>query len=355
MKADAAPFLRDIWYAALPSKELKAGRLAHRTLLGEPFVFARQPDGEVFALRDLCPHRGVYLSGGQLKPGATGNEIECPYHGWRFGASGACTAIPSLVQGQDMAIDRISVRRYETREKQGNIWVFIPSDGGPGPDAPAEPPDVPLMGSDAVPRLIEAMTFHCHVDHAVIGLMDPAHGPYVHRAWWWRTESSMHEKQKSFHPTPYGFAMTAHKPSSNSFLYRLLGGEVKTEITFRLPGIRIEAITAGKNCVVGLTTVTPVTETETEVRQAFYWNAAWVGLLKPILRPFSVTFLHQDRSMVDLQAEGLKHDPNLMLIDDADRQAKWYFQLKREWLAAREENRAFEHPIKEATVLRWRS
>ena len=29
------------------------------------------------------------------------------------------------------------------------------------------------------------------------------------------------------------------------------------------------------------------------------------------------------------QAEGLKYDPSLMLIDDADRPAKWYFALKQ--------------------------
>jgi hypothetical protein len=29
------------------------------------------------------------------------------------------------------------------------------------------------------------------------------------------------------------------------------------------------------------------------------------------------------------QAEGVKYNPGLMLIDDADRPAKWYFELKQ--------------------------
>ncbi len=29
-----------------------------------------------------------------------------------------------------------------------------------------------------------------------------------------------------------------------------------------------------------------------------------------------------------MQAEGLKYNPHLMLIDDADRPAKWYFQIE---------------------------
>jgi len=58
--------------------------------------------------------------------------------------------------------------------------------------------------------------------------------------------------------------------------------------------------------------------------------------------------------MVDLQQEGLKYDPRLMLINDTDVQAKWYFRLKEEYLASQDENRAFVNPVKPAT-LRWRS
>mgnify|MGYP003694361461 CR=1 FL=1 len=32
---------------------------------------------------------------------------------------------------------------------------------------------------------------------------------------------------------------------------------------------------------------------------------------------------------------GLKHNPHLMLIDDADRPAKWYFGLKQAYLESR--------------------
>ncbi|MHB8531077.1 MAG: aromatic ring-hydroxylating dioxygenase subunit alpha, partial [Caulobacteraceae bacterium] len=39
-------------------------------------------------------------------------------------------------------------------------------------------------------------------------------------------------------------------------------------------------------------------------------------------------------------------------IDDADRQAKWYQALKREWRASRSEGRPFVNPIK-PTVLEW--
>jgi len=58
--------------------------------------------------------------------------------------------------------------------------------------------------------------------------------------------------------------------------------------------------------------------------------------------------------MVNLQNQGLVYDPSLLWVDDADRQAKWYQALKREWTASRKEGRAFKNPV-EGGVLRWRS
>ena len=77
-------FLRNIWYYALPGKQLKVGQMFAKQLLGEPIVFGRTYSGEVFALRDICPHRAVPLSCGRFN----GTEIECAYHGWRFDGAG---------------------------------------------------------------------------------------------------------------------------------------------------------------------------------------------------------------------------------------------------------------------------
>ena len=55
------------------------------------------------------------------------------------------------------------------------------------------------------------------------------------------------------------------------------------------------------------------------------------------------------------QAEGLKHNPRLMLIDDTDRPARWYFQLKEAWLESKRTGQPMQHPISEPVTLRWRS
>ena len=58
--------------------------------------------------------------------------------------------------------------------------------------------------------------------------------------------------------------------------------------------------------------------------------------------------------MVLKQQEGLADNPSLMLIDDADTQAKWFHRIKKEWLRASAEGRDFRNPIKPKT-LEWHS
>jgi hypothetical protein len=46
------------------------------------------------------------------------------------------------------------------------------------------------------------------------GLDGPAHGPFVHQSWFWRSEKAIHEKANQFEPIPNGFRMSKHSPST---------------------------------------------------------------------------------------------------------------------------------------------
>jgi phenylpropionate dioxygenase-like ring-hydroxylating dioxygenase large terminal subunit len=309
-------------------------------------VLGRDRSGAVFALRDICPHRGMPLSAGHFD----GQEIECCYHGWRFRSDGRCTAIPSLVNGQSLDLSKVGVPRYPACEAQGNIWVYFGDDPGRAPEVP----QIEGFAESEAPRLVETIRFGAAIDDCVVGLMDPAHGPFVHRAWWWRSRHSVHEKAKEFVPSAWGFTMSRHMPSSNSRAYRLLGGTPETEIAFRLPSLRIEEIRAARYRVTNVTALTPIDDETTEVNHCIYWNMPWLSAMKPLLRPYVRAFLRQDRDIMERQQQGLRYEPVLSLIDDADTQARWYYRLKQEYRRARAEARAFENPVKPRT-LRWRS
>jgi phenylpropionate dioxygenase-like ring-hydroxylating dioxygenase large terminal subunit len=342
-------FLRNIWYYALPGKQLQVGKMLAKQLLGEPIVFGRTQNGEAFALRDICPHRAVPLSCGRFD----GAEIECAYHGWRFDKAGQCTTIPALHAKQDLDLSKFQVRRYPVREVQGNIWIYMSEQERGDVEPTLAVPVVPEF-EGATYQSAFTMKFPCLIDHAIIGLMDPSHVPFVHRAWWWRADAILSEEIKAFDPSPHGFTMRRHRLERQTFFYRLIGGDAEVEISFQLPGVRIEKIITNKHRVYNLTVITPISETETEVTTLFYTTLTWFKPLYPILLPFIRTFLGQDRDMVVKQQIGLEYNPPLMLIRDADTQAKWYYQLRAEFIKSIAEERAFTNPVK-SQILRWRS
>ncbi len=75
----------------------------------------------------------------------------------------------------------------------------------------------------------------------------------------------------------------------------------------------------------------------------------------PLLRFIGQKFIRQDQETMEKQVVGLKHSPHLMLIDDADRPAKWYFQLKSAFLQAKRDGSEMKHPMSGPVTLRWRS
>ena len=143
--------LRDLWYMALPGQRLKRGQFLGKKLLGQSMLLGRDSSGEVFAMRDICPHRGIPLSHGTFD----GKEIECCYHGWRFDCSGACTHIPSLLPTQKFDLSRVLVGRFPCREVQGNIWVFMPQNEHAIPDPLPEVPCIPDVDATHY-RLVES-------------------------------------------------------------------------------------------------------------------------------------------------------------------------------------------------------
>jgi phenylpropionate dioxygenase-like ring-hydroxylating dioxygenase large terminal subunit len=187
-------FLWDFWYPALRSNQIRGNKLATAMLLEVPLVLGRTADGKAFAMRDSCPHRGIPLSYGHFD----GKVLECSYHGWRFDASSAqCLEIPSLTSQDKLKVDRIFAGHYPCEEREGYVWVYMNAPGTRLPETVPAAPVLPLFSEKyKIAHLV--CDLPSHVDQGIIGLMDPAHGPFVHQSWFWRKRASIHEKQKQF-------------------------------------------------------------------------------------------------------------------------------------------------------------
>jgi phenylpropionate dioxygenase-like ring-hydroxylating dioxygenase large terminal subunit len=346
-------FLWDFWYPALRSAEIRGQKLAKAMLLEIPLVLGRTREGKAFAMRDSCPHRGIPLSYGRFD----GTTVECSYHGWRFDAcSGRCVEIPSLTSQDKLKVERIFAGHFPCQERDGYVWVYM---NAPGTRLPETIPPAPALATFSEKYKITHLSCELpsHIDHGIIGLMDPAHGPFVHQSWFWRSRHSIHDKEKRFEPIPCGFRMSPHSPSANSAPYQLLkkmtGEGVTTTIDFVLPNLRLEEIHSGRLWFSSRATVTPVRRNLCRIDFVAAWNVKLLPV--PVFRMFGKTFLRQDQRTMVQQAEGLKHNPKLMLIDDADRPAKWYFALKANLLESRRTGEAMRHPMDGPVTLRWRS
>lgn len=351
MQGLTATLLRGLWYVAVPGRDLAPGKTLAKTLLGEPLLLGRSADGGVFALRDACPHRGIPLRYGSFD----GETVTCCYHGWRFDRAGTCVEIPSLREDQLVDLGKIRCGALPCVERHGLIWVYFAKDGEAPSGREAEPPAMPVFDDAAAPALAIMLPFPCSTDHAAFGLMDPTHAAFVHTSWWFKKQArKLRPKEKKFEPSELGWRMVRHALPPQNLVYKLLGANVTTEISYRLPGLRIEEIRGDRHAVVGLTAITPVSDGETEVHQLFWATPGWAGLVRPLFEHLMRVFLDQDRVVVVQQREGLVHGPKLMLINDADTQARWWMRIKDEWLAAGAEGRDFANPLKPMT-LRWRS
>ncbi|PYY22085.1 MAG: (2Fe-2S)-binding protein [Acidobacteria bacterium] len=350
----AGKMLFDFWYPALLSRALRGTKLVKATLLGQPLVLGRDANGHAFAMKDICPHRGIPLSCGRIE----GQNLECCYHGWKFNVhSGTCTEIPSLTSDSKIKPEKIHATHYPCQERDGYVWVFMAESRSSAAN-PAPVPELPLPpGRHKITHLSAELP--CNVDHGVIGLMDPAHGPFVHQSWWWRTRRSIHDKEKTFEPIPMGFRIRTHTPSANSGAYKLLrfyGDSVTTSIEFTLPNIRVEQIRIGDHWVINRAVVTPIDQNRSRIDFVAAWNIfSWVPFVTPIFNVFARKFIRQDQSTMELQAEGLRYNPPLMLIDDADKLGKWYFQLKNAYFQAKKTGSKMQHPMTGPVTLRWRS
>lgn len=159
------------WYAILSSRELPLDKPLAVQRFGLNLV-AFRTSVDVHVLQDHCPHRGVKLSGGTLE----NDCITCPFHGFSFNGTGACTRIPA--NGPEAVIPKsMQVLSYTTREAHGFLfmwWGKIPEQFPPidwfteeleGFDGPYE-----CTGNSSV-----------GLSRNIENQLDGAHLPFVHK------------------------------------------------------------------------------------------------------------------------------------------------------------------------------
>ena len=158
---------RCYWIPALLAEELPEPDCApvRVKLLSERLLAFRDSEGRLGLIDEFCPHRGVSLWFGR-------NEdcgLRCPYHGWKFDVTGACTDMPNEPAESNFK-HKIHAAAYPVRERNGILWFYM------GPRTVA--PELPLFEANLVPAEQNAMNFvfrECNYMQALEGDIDTSH------------------------------------------------------------------------------------------------------------------------------------------------------------------------------------
>ncbi|MGB3615382.1 MAG: aromatic ring-hydroxylating dioxygenase subunit alpha [Elainellaceae cyanobacterium] len=156
------------WYPVGWSNQLRPGQAIQIIIWQRPLALYRDMAGQLHAVENRCPHRGVELHRGKV----IGANLACAYHGWEFdGRTGDCVSIPYLPPDQKRPC--VSVHSYPVQEKYGLMWVF-PGEADLASDRPL--PEVPEFEQDGWFMVPITARFQAHFSVCNENAMDVFHG-----------------------------------------------------------------------------------------------------------------------------------------------------------------------------------
>lgn len=306
------------------SAELSEGLLA-RTLLDEPLVLFRSPDGSAVATLDRCPHRFAPLSRGRVKDGT----LECGYHGLRFDGFGRCVHNP-----HGPITGGLAVKSYPIVELDHIIWVWM---GKPEEADPASIPDLAFL-SDAPASCFSSGYLRGRGDYQLYtdNILDLTHADYLHADTLGGTFTSTTAKVSE---TDAGVFVRWHafdSVPSPMMVTRLPEGVVRadtwTEVDWHAPSVmvlRSGAVPAGRPRAEGRSSLNIHIMTPETAQSTHYFYAATrnydrtnVALNEQVARLRDRVFATEDAPMIEGQQDRIGNvdflslSPALMRIDE---------------------------------------
>lgn len=289
------------WYVVARAEELTDKPLPV-VVWDIPMVLFRGASGRPTALLDRCPHRNVPLSLGKV----VDDQLQCAYHGWRFGADGTCRFVPSRVSDDDEARAR-KVPWFPAREQDGFIWVYPTPEAAPN----VEPYRFELLGRAGYDHVTSLVTAESTLHAATENALDVPHTAFLHKGLFRgdsrgvtitavvRRSNDRVEAQYLGESRPPGLVARLLSPS---------GGEVTHFDRFLLPSVaEVEYRMGEENHLLVATAMTPVSDFETRLWSVVSFKLRVPhALVKRALKPLALQIFQQDSVMLRAQTEVVK-------------------------------------------------
>jgi phenylpropionate dioxygenase-like ring-hydroxylating dioxygenase large terminal subunit len=140
--------------------------------LGQDFILFRDEQNRWGLLDRDCPHRNADLAFARHE----GDGVRCPFHGWKFDATGRCLDTPAEPIGSTLC-QRVKQRSYPVQEHAGVLFAWLGDEG-------STPPPFPRFDCFAAPST-HVFAFKglwkCNWLQAFEVGLDPAHTSFLHR------------------------------------------------------------------------------------------------------------------------------------------------------------------------------
>ena len=108
------------WYPALLSEELGKGEVKPLRYFGRDLVIWRGEDGIARMLDAHCRHLGAHMGhGGRV----AGNQLECPFHAWRYDGEGVVHEIP-YAKAVPVRLSKPCAHQWAVCESNRLIWFW---------------------------------------------------------------------------------------------------------------------------------------------------------------------------------------------------------------------------------------
>jgi phenylpropionate dioxygenase-like ring-hydroxylating dioxygenase large terminal subunit len=249
------------WWIIASSGEVLKSKPTSLKRFNTDIVLWRSESGELHALKDLCPHRSVKLSLGQIKDGG----LACPFHGLTFSPEGNCIYVPEVKRDAP----QIKVGCFNVKEAHGYIWLFWdPKNKFTGPL-----PEIEWFNELPAHACIydQTATTTSHVTRAIENQLDFNHLSFVHR----------NSIGKGSDPTK----MPQFKFENSHIQFFMSGAELKTPyISFKMPNLWLNAISPRFMLTLGFV---PVDDRTTQFYMRTYQNFFTLPVVAPLLMKLS--------------------------------------------------------------------
>ena len=160
------------WFMTALADDLPPDEVVTRKAFGTDVVLWRDAEGRPVCQEAYCPHLGAHLGvGGTVRDDGC---IQCPFHGWAYGADGRNVEVPYA----DAPNRGAALRTYPTREHAGVILTWYHPQGV---DPLWEPLDVPEHEDpDFAPYEVHRFTIGSCLQEIGENGFDHAHFQFVH-------------------------------------------------------------------------------------------------------------------------------------------------------------------------------